>query len=105
MRIKVKVSPQVQAYVQSLAPEPRRALARAIKVLAACCGDRKQLEGDLDGYARLRVAGHRVIFKARSEAGVRVIDCLFAERREVVYKLFENELKRMLASEQTKTGS
>ncbi len=96
MRNRVKVAYQVEMFVKSLAPEPRRALTRAIKELAGARGDLKQLEGDLEGYARLRVAGYRIIFKTHSEPGERIIDCLFAERRAVVYELFERELQRML---------
>ena len=95
----------MESFVKSLAPEPRRTLVRAIKELSEERGELKQLEGELDGYTRLRVAGHRVIFKIRAEAGERVIDCLFAERRAVVYQLFENELKRMLAREDEKSDS
>jgi len=71
-----------------LAPEPRRRLTIAIKALADNRGDIQRLEGKLDGYCRLRVAGHRVIFNERSEQGDRIIDCVFAEKRSVVYDLF-----------------
>ena|SRR5438105_12645949 len=88
MRTRVKVEVQVQAFVKSLAPEPRRRLTMAIKALAQESGDVERLEGKLEGYSRLRVAGHRVIFNERSEAGERVIDCIFAEKRALVYDLF-----------------
>ena len=88
MRTRVKVEAQVESFVKSLAPEPRRRLTRAIKALAEDHGDIKRLEGKLEGYSRLRVAGHRVIFNERWDKGERVIDCVFAEKRALVYELF-----------------
>ena len=88
MRTNVRVTPQVESFVKSLAPEPRGRLTHAIKALAKDQGDRKQLEGKLQGYLRLRVAGYRVICRARAEKGERFLDCIFAENRAVVYELF-----------------
>jgi len=78
----------VEAFVKSLAPDPRRRLRLAIKGLADGRGDIKSLEGILAGYGRLRVAGYRVIFRERAERGARVIDCIYAERRALVYEIF-----------------
>jgi len=91
----------VEAFVKSLAPEPRRALTRAIKSLARKPGDVKALEGDLAGYRRLCVAGHRVIFTERAEAGERIVDCLFAERRAVIYELFAEQVRRQMEADDT----
>lgn len=88
MKTNVRVSPQVTAFVKSLAPEPRRRLTRAIKALAVNHGDVKRLEGRLEGYSRLRISGHRVIFREVYVRGVRHIDCVFAEKRPIVYELF-----------------
>jgi len=88
MKTRVRVESQVETFVKSLSPEPRRRLTRAIKALAQDQGDVKRLEGKLAGYSRLRVAGHRVIFNERSEGGERIVDCLFAEKRALVYDLF-----------------
>lgn len=88
MKTKVQVEAQVEAFVKSLAPEPRRRLTRALKDLAKGKGDVKRLEGNLENYSRLRVAGHRVIFTERTERGDRIIDCVFAEKRALVYDLF-----------------
>lgn len=88
MRTRVQVTPQVAQFVKSLAPEPRRTLKLAIKALAQDKGDLKRLEGKLEGYTRLRVAGHRVIFREDFRSGERVIDCVFAEKRAIVYELF-----------------
>jgi mRNA-degrading endonuclease RelE of RelBE toxin-antitoxin system len=88
MKTRVVVSEQVEVFVKALAPEPRGRLRQAIKDLADDRGDIKPLEGKLAGYGRLRVAGYRVIFKERAERGMRVIDCIHAERRALVYEIF-----------------
>jgi len=88
MKAKVRVEEQVEAFVKSLAPDPRKRLRLAIKGLADGRGDIKSLEGNLADYCRLRVAGYRVIFKERAERGSRVIDCVYAERRPLVYEIF-----------------
>jgi mRNA-degrading endonuclease RelE of RelBE toxin-antitoxin system len=98
MRTRVRVSSQVVEFVKALAPEPRRRLTRAIKGLSDDEGDRKNLEGKLEGYARLRVTGYRVIYKALSEKGERILDCVFAENRAVVYELFLKLLSEGLPS-------
>ena len=88
MKTSVHLSPQVIAFVKSLAPEPRRKLSQAIKALALDRGDIQRLEGKLAGYSRLRVSGHRVIFREVFRNGRRNIDCVFAEKRSIVYDLF-----------------
>ncbi len=88
MKTKVRVSEQVEAFVKCLAPTPRQRLRQAIKNLASERGDLQSLEGKLGAYRRLRVAGYRVIFRERTERGVRVIDCVYAERRALVYEVF-----------------
>lgn len=88
MKAKVRVEEQVEDFVKSLAPDPRKRLRLAIKGLADGRGDIKYLEGNLADYCRLRVAGYRVIFKERAERGSRVIDCVYAERRALVYEIF-----------------
>ena len=92
MKTRVEVAPQVRDFVKSLAPAPRLALSRAIKALSTERGNRKSLEGRLAGYRRLRVAEYRVIYVAAMEAGSPVIRCLFAERRSVIYEVFEKIL-------------
>lgn len=88
MKTKVRVATQVEEFVKSLAPIPRQRLRQAIKGLADGQGDIKRLEGNLADYSRLGVAGCRIIFQERSERGVRIIDCIFAERRALVYEIF-----------------
>jgi mRNA-degrading endonuclease RelE of RelBE toxin-antitoxin system len=88
MRTKVRVEAQVEAFVKSLAPDPRRRLRLAIRGLAGGHGDTKALEGSLTDYCRLSVTGYRVIYQERAERGVRILDCVFAERRALVYEIF-----------------
>ncbi len=88
MKTSVQVTPQVIAFVKSLAPEPRGKLDRAIEALADDRGDVQRLEGKLEGFSRLRVSGHRVIFREILRSGARNIDCVFAEKRSIVYDLF-----------------
>ncbi|HEX3889365.1 MAG TPA: hypothetical protein VHX90_00825 [Verrucomicrobiae bacterium] len=88
MKTKVSVEAQVESFVKSLAPEPRQKLRAAIKGLADGRGSVKSLEGNLAGYSRLSVAGYRVIYKERAERGERIVDCVFAERRALVYEIF-----------------
>ena len=98
MRTRVRVESQVESFVKSLAPEPRRRLTTALKALAHDRGDVQRLEGKLEGYSRLRVAGHRVIFWERAERGERIIDCVFAEKRAIVYDLFVRLLSESIGS-------
>ena len=83
--MKIELSEQVVHCLKSLAPGPRRALRLAIRGLQGGNGDIRHLSGRLAEYQRLRVAHHRIIFK-RSPTQ---IDCLFAERRDVVYQIFD----------------
>jgi mRNA-degrading endonuclease RelE of RelBE toxin-antitoxin system len=65
----------------------------ALKGLAKGQGDIKDLEGPLSGYSRLRVANYRVIlhYGAANE-----IECVFAERRSIVYEIFSETLREKL---------
>jgi mRNA interferase RelE/StbE len=84
---------QVAEFLRSLAPEPRHQLRLAIRSLAAGRGDVKALEGELAGYWRLRVGSYRVILWRSAT----VIECVFAERRSIIYEIFAEELRRKLA--------
>jgi mRNA-degrading endonuclease RelE of RelBE toxin-antitoxin system len=86
------VSEQVCGFLQSLAPEPRRKVWRAIKGLAQEKGDRKQLEGRLAPYWRLRVDRIRIVYEQRSVKGERILFCFFAQYRATVYAVLEQLL-------------
>jgi mRNA-degrading endonuclease RelE of RelBE toxin-antitoxin system len=93
MKTRVEIDPQVADFIRSLAPEPRQRLRAALHALEQQKGDLRQLESDLAGYVRLRVAGYRVILRFYSEGGRRVIRCVFAEKRALVYELFAEILR------------
>jgi mRNA-degrading endonuclease RelE of RelBE toxin-antitoxin system len=84
---RIIIFPQVESFIRALAPDSRKRLVHALKSLPK--GDTKSLEGKLSGYRRLRVGGFRVIYADAMKKGVRAFDCIFIERRPVVYDLFQ----------------
>lgn len=94
--MKVELSTQVVESVKRQAPEPRRLLRAALRDLAQDHGDIKPLEGPLEGYCRLRVHGYRIIFSYAE----RSIQCVFAERRGIVYEVFARALAETLSGEE-----
>jgi mRNA interferase RelE/StbE len=92
--VKVEVSKQVIDFIRRQAPEPRRILRQALKELARDKGDIRPLEGPLDGYCRLRVNAYRIIF-CYSKRGS--IQCIFAERRSIIYEVFAQAFTERLA--------
>ncbi len=93
MSFKVKVRGQVWTFASTLGLEHRRAFKRAVLGLATEKGDLKALGDPLSGYHRLKVARYRVIF--RYIPG-RIIECVYAEERKLIYEIFESELRRIL---------
>jgi len=90
--ITVRVQEEVVDYLRRLAPEPRHALRLAIKDLAREKGDIKPLTDDLEGFCRLRVGSHRVVFEYQLIDGQRVITCVFAGPRKWIYEVFQSRL-------------
>jgi mRNA interferase RelE/StbE len=90
--ITVRVQEEVVDYLRRLAPEPRHALRLAIKDLAREKGDIKPLTDDLEGFCRLRVGSHRVVFEYQVIDGQRVITCVFAGPRKWIYEVFQSRL-------------
>lgn len=88
-KIRVEVSDQVAGFVASQPPQPRRRLREGLRGLEREEGDIRALEGPLEGWNRLRVAGFRVIFRRVPGEGGPVIRCDFVERRALVYESFE----------------
>jgi mRNA interferase RelE/StbE len=89
----VRPSIQVIGYARRLAPEPRRAVKRALVDLRQEQGDITALEGNLSGYYRVRVGRHRIIFNYAPDGA---IEALFIEQRELVYEVFEAQfIKRI----------
>ncbi len=90
--IHVRVQQEVVDYLRKLAPKPRHALRIAIKALAQEKGDIKPLTDDLEGFQRLRVGSHRVIFEYEIIDGQRMITCVFAGPRKWIYEVFQSRL-------------
>ena len=90
--IPVRVQEEVLLYLRRLAPEPRHALSVAIKRLVLEKGDIRALTEELEGFYRLRVVGHRVIFEYEMIKDVRTLTCVFAGPRKWVYEVFQSKL-------------
>ncbi len=93
--MRVLVAKQVAEFVRRFPPQPKRRLRRALGDLAREKGDLKALEPPLHGYCRLRVGGYRIVF-AYGKRGT--IECIFAERRNIVYELLLEHLLERLRS-------
>src|SRR2546427_7394416 len=93
--MRVLVAKQVAEFVRRFPPQPKRRLRRALRDLAREKGDLKAFEPPLQGYCRLRVGGYRIVF-AYGNRGT--IECIFAERRSMVYELLVERLLHRLSS-------
>lgn len=89
----VRPSAQVIDFSRRLAPEPRRAVKKALTDLREEKGDIRALEGDLSGYYRLRVGRHRIIFSYAANGS---IEAVFIEERHLVYEVFEAQFIKRL---------
>lgn len=90
--MKVELEQQVVGFVGSIAPEPRRTFREALRKLTREEGNIRALEGNLEGYYRLRVGRYRIIFFYRSTPRSRQIRCVFAEHRTLIYEVFAQTL-------------
>jgi mRNA interferase RelE/StbE len=90
---RVRVRPQVWEFASSLGLEHRRAFKRAVLALNQERGDIRPLGDELAGFHRLRVSRYRVIFLYQPG---RIIECVFAEERKLVYEIFEAEMGRII---------
>ena len=90
--IPVRIQQEVLDYLRKLPPQSRHALRLAIKGLTQERGDIKSLVDDLEGFHRLRVGSHRVIFEYEMIEGLRTITCVFAGRRKWIYEVFQSRL-------------
>jgi mRNA-degrading endonuclease RelE of RelBE toxin-antitoxin system len=96
METKIELSEQVVRFVARRAPEPRRMLRDALRGLARERGDICAIEGPLQDYHRLRVGSYRIIFAYKVSGKRRTIQCIYAERRNAVYEVFAQLLKKHL---------
>ena len=91
--MRVRLALQVVEFVRCQAPLPRRRLRRALRDLASEKGEVKPLEGPLQDYCRLRVGPYRIILRYASP---KTIQCVFAERRDIVYEVFAETMVQRL---------
>jgi mRNA-degrading endonuclease RelE of RelBE toxin-antitoxin system len=91
------VREQVWAFYARLGPEERRSVKRGLIALTREEGDIRALRERLEGYYRLRVGVHRIIFRYLPP---RVIECIYMNNRSLVYDVFESELHRILGEKQ-----
>jgi mRNA-degrading endonuclease RelE of RelBE toxin-antitoxin system len=96
MKYRVEVREQVKAFIDTLATDSRKKLRSGLKGLETEKGDCIALREKLAGYHRLRIGGYRVLFRYLPE---KVIECVFAESRSLVYHLFEREVLKHLRHE------
>ena len=94
--MKIEIEQQILNFVGSVAPEPRRLLREALRKLQQEKGDIRALEGDLDGFYRLRVGRYRTIFSYRPEPRSRQIRCAYAAHRTLIYEVFAQEFHDLL---------
>jgi mRNA-degrading endonuclease RelE of RelBE toxin-antitoxin system len=93
MSHRVEAREQVRRFIATLSPESRRRLRLSLRGLESERGDRLALKEKLTGYHRLRVGGYRIVFRYLPG---KVIECVFAEERSLVYDLFERDLLKHL---------
>jgi mRNA interferase RelE/StbE len=92
----VELEAQVVGFVRSLAPEPRKAVRRALAKLEQEKGDIRPLEGELENYYRLRVLRYRIVFHYTAAGRKRLIRCVYAAPRSIVYEVFAQQIRDLL---------
>jgi mRNA-degrading endonuclease RelE of RelBE toxin-antitoxin system len=85
---KVHLSIQVENFLKSLAPEPRRRMRDALKGLEKSQGDIRSLEQELTVFCRLRVGRYRVGLHYVPGRNGPECFCDYAESRNVIYEHF-----------------
>ncbi len=94
--MKIEIERQVVRFISSLSPESRRALRQALRALEDEAGDIRALEAELSGFYRLRVGRYRGIFYYVQRGSVRVIRCVYANDRQLIYEVFAQQFYRLL---------
>jgi mRNA-degrading endonuclease RelE of RelBE toxin-antitoxin system len=87
--MKISASDQVAAWLTSLPPQAKKRVRAALRALAKGKGDIKGLQGDLEGFSRLRIGGIRVLHR---QVSAREIRLEYANTRDVVYEMFRQLL-------------
>ena len=95
--MRVELEQQVVDFIRSLPPEPRRALRRALKKMEQEGGDIRSLEGELESFYRLRVLRYRIIFHYRVIRRRRMLRCVYAAPRSIIYEVFSQHVRDLLS--------
>ena len=90
--MKISASDQVAAWLTALPPRTKKRVRAALRSLAKGKGDIKGLQGDLEGFSRLRIGGIRILHR---QVSTREIRLEYANTRDVVYEMF----RQLLAEE------
>jgi mRNA-degrading endonuclease RelE of RelBE toxin-antitoxin system len=96
MKYKVHVREQVKGFIDTQAPESRKKIRLALRGLEAERGDCMPLREKLAGHHRIRIGGYRVLYRYLPG---KVIECVFAEERSLIYHLFERDFLKHLRQE------
>ena len=96
MSYRVQVRTQVRQFMATLGPESRSRITRALCALESEEGDRLALKEALCGSHRLRVGPYRVVYRYLPG---KIIECVFAEERSLIYHLFERDFLKRLRHE------
>ena len=64
--MKISASDQVATWLTALPPQTKKRVRTALRSLARGRGDIKGLQGDLEGFSRLRIGGIRILFRQTS---------------------------------------
>jgi mRNA-degrading endonuclease RelE of RelBE toxin-antitoxin system len=83
--MKILASDEVVKWLRNLPPEPKQRVRAALKRLERWQGDIKPLQGELEGFYRLRVGGYRIVCRMISRS---VVQLEYADIRDVVYEAF-----------------
>ena len=87
--MRISASDQVAAWLTALPPQTKKRVRAALRSLAAGKGDIKGLQGDLEGFSRLRIGGIRILHR---QVSAREIKLEYANTRDVVYEMFRQLL-------------
>ena len=87
--MKISASNQVADWLTALPPQTKKRVRTALRALARGQGDIKGLQGELEGFSRLRVGGIRILHR---QVSVREIRLEYANTRDVVYEMFRQFL-------------
>lgn len=83
--MKILASDQVAKWLRNLPPDPKRRVRATLKGLERWQGDIKELQGELEGFCRLRIGGYRIVCRTISKS---VVQLEYADTRDIVYEAF-----------------